>query len=399
MSIGLPGHLRPQVIARAYTTAAHMTAGVAIISAFLIVASVQTARPDLILWPALTALVPLSIALWYLQRTLTRFATITYLLVGAASVYWFSLTVMSEFPLSGTDAFVLSAVRIALLLVGGPGGIGQAILWSTVGLVLAEGVILLAALSTGTPIMLDGASLVTYALSSAMLIGIRWSLRRSRVAQPILHRAARDAELAEVRYGIESRAAAVMHDTVLGHLAAIANAPDGPLPAVLQGQVQRDLAILLGEEWLSEPDRGAASADRTDWQQSALLAGIEESRRLGLDVEVTGDLAAVGRLDPERSQALGLATQQALVNVLRHAGTDHAEVVVYGSEADVSVMVIDDGRGFVVSETAPDRLGIRQSIRRRLETAGGDLQLWSTPGRGTSVLLRVPAERQRTVQS
>lgn len=398
MSIGLPGHLRPQVIARAYTTAAHMTAGVAIISAFLIVASVQTERPDLILWPALTALVPISIALFYLQRTLTRFATITYLLVGAASIYWFSLTVMSEYPLSGTDAFVLSAVRIALLLVGGPGGIWQAILWSTIGLILSEGVIQLAALSAGTPVMLDGASLVTYALSSAMLIGIRWSLRRSRVAQPILHRAARDAELAEVRFGIESRAAAVMHDTVLGHLAAIAHAKDGPLPAVLQSQVHRDLAILLGEEWLSEHDPGGG-AGRTDWQQSALLAAIEETRRLGLDVEVSGDLAAVGRLDPQRSQALGLAAQQALANVLRHAGTDHAEVVVYGSETDVSVMVIDDGRGFVVSETAPDRLGIRQSILRRVESAGGDVQLWSTPGRGTSVLLRMPAERERAVQS
>ncbi len=127
--------------------------------------------------------------------------------------------------------------------------------------------------------MLDGASLVTYALSTAMLIGIRWSFNRSRVAQPILHRAARDAQLAEVRYRIESRAAAVMHDTVLGHLAAIANAPEGPLSAVLKSQVERDLTILVGEEWLSEQDRATPSTDRT-WQQSALFAGIEESRRL-----------------------------------------------------------------------------------------------------------------------
>ncbi len=395
MSIGLPGHLRPQVIARAYTSAAHATAGLSITAAFLVVVTVQFAEPELILWPALIALVPIAVMLWYLDRNPTLFATVAYLLVGAASTYWFSLTIMTEFPLSGTDAFGLSALRIALLLVGGPGGIWSAVVWGGIGLLLAEAVVIAAALQTGTPLAVDGSSLVAYGLSVVMLVGIRFSLQRSQLVQPTLHRAERDEELAEVRFRIEARAAAVMHDTVLGHLAAIATAPDGPLPDVLKGQVERDLAILIGEEWLSEDPAAAASADRADWQQSQLLVAIEESRRLGLDVSVSGDLAAVGRLDAERSKALGLAAKQCLVNVLRHAGTDHADIVVYGSDSDVSVMVIDDGKGFVVSETAPDRLGIRESVRRRLESAGGDVQLWSTPGRGTSVLLRMPAEPTR----
>jgi signal transduction histidine kinase len=108
-------------------------------------------------------------------------------------------------------------------------------------------------------------------------------------------------------------------------------------------------------------------------------------------VEVTGDPAAVGRLDAKRAAALGLAAKQCLINVLKHAGVDHAEVVVFGAETDVSVMILDSGKGFVVDETGADRLGIRESVRRRLEAVGGEALLWSSPGRGTSVLLRVPA--------
>ena len=183
-----------------------------------------------------------------------------------------------------------------------------------------------------------------------------------------------------MRYRIEARAAAVMHDTVLGHLAAIANAPTARSPRSRRARSSATSRSWSARSGSRRIPAATASADRADWQQSQLLAAIEESRRLGLDVAVSGDLAAVGRLDAERSKALGLAAKQCLVNVLRHAGTDHADVVVYGSDSDVSVMVIDDGKGFVVSETAPDRLGIRESVRRRLESAGGDVQLWSTPG-------------------
>jgi len=57
----------------------------------------------------------------------------------------------------------------------------------------------------------------------------------------------------------------------------------------------------------------------------------------------------------------------------------------------VSVMVIDTGKGFSEEETGSDRLGLRQSVRRRIENVGGTVQVWSTPGKGTSVMIRVPA--------
>jgi signal transduction histidine kinase len=106
---------------------------------------------------------------------------------------------------------------------------------------------------------------------------------------------------------------------------------------------------------------------------------------------VSGDLTVLSRLSREASRALGLAVRQCLANVLQHSGTDRAEVAVYGTESEVTVMVVDSGRGFSESETATDRMGLRHSVRNRVEQADGTVRLWSTPGRGTSVMIRVPA--------
>lgn len=194
-----------------------------------------------------------------------------------------------------------------------------------------------------------------------------------------------------MRYRIEAKAAAVMHDTVLNHLAAIGAAPDGPLNPSLRDQVERDLQVLIGEEWLLDADTDTREDARAEWVQSRLFKAVDEARELGLLVEVSGELSAVSRLGAERSGAVAQAAKQCLVNVLKHAGTDRAEVVVYGSEREVSVMIIDAGKGFSEDEMGADRLGLRQSVRRRIENVGGTVQVWSTPGRGTSVMIRVPA--------
>ncbi len=393
VSIGFPGHLRPQVIVRAFARSAHVVGFVVLSAAFLVVATVQSVDTHRILWPALIALVPMFILLRQVDRHRTMFNSVTYVVVGAACVYWYSITVMSQYPLEGTDSVVLSAVCIGLMMVGGAGvSAVSGIAWCVIGLSAAQLVVLIAAFQTDTPIAVDSTSIVALLLATTALFAIRRGLRRSTGSQPLIHRAARDEQLAALRYRIEAQAAAMMHDTVLGHLAAIAAAPPGPLQPGMRQTVERDLEVLIGEEWLSDDARGIDIRARVEWQHSPLFAAIEECRTLGLDVEVSGDPAAVTRLEPARAAALGLAAKQCLVNVLRHAGVDRADVVVFGAETDVSVMIVDNGKGFAVDETGADRLGIRASVRRRMEEVGGDVKLWSAIDRGTSVVLRVPAE-------
>jgi signal transduction histidine kinase len=396
VSIGLPSHLRPQSASRAFARAGHVAALVCLAGAVGMVLAVQAENDKLILWPAVIALLPVIVMLGLVDRYRSLFFSVSYLIIGGASIYWFALTVLSEFePISASDSFVLSLPRIALMFVGGgAGSVAAAIAWCAAGLIVAELAIVLAALQTSVPVVIDGTSLSTFLAVIGALLLLTFSQRSVRRAQPSLHRAARDEHLSSMRYGIEAKAAAVMHDTILGHLAAIAAAPPGPLSGDLQEQMERDLEILVGEEWLTDSSSSVDSLARAEWRQSQLYVAIQESRRLGLVIDVSGDIAAAGRLGAERSLALGLAVKQCLVNVIKHSGVDAAEVVVYGSESDVSVMVIDSGKGFSEAETGSDRLGLKQSVRRRMEAVGGEVQVWSSPGRGTSVMIRVPAPEQ-----
>ncbi|QKS16036.1 hypothetical protein HUN59_07235 [Curtobacterium sp. Csp2] len=117
---------------------------------------------------------------------------------------------------------------------------------------------------------------------------------------------------------------------------------------------------------------------------------VDEHRAEGLQVDVTGDTAVLGALDHTASTALFRAVGQCLANVRKHAGTDRAEVSVFDDGASCTVMVVDDGRGFDEQETSPDRMGLRGSVRERIARVGGDVQVWSSPGSGTSVMMTVP---------
>lgn len=369
-----------------------MVALVCIIVGVFVVIALQSAFPERVLWPGLIAFAIMAVTLWQLDLHRTPLYSAAYLLVGAACVFWISIVALSEFPgKASSDTFVLSMAKVALIMVGGSSHRAvSAIAWSGSGLVLAGVATAIAVRQTGSVFVLDGTVVVAFLLFAALQAGLALTRFRGRSAQPSLHRAARDEQLSAMRFRIEVKAAAVMHDTVLNHLAAIASAKDGALAEGLRAQIDRDLEVLIGEEWLLDSEGSSESRSHLDWRSSRLHRAVEESRQLGLEVAVSGDLAAISRLDGERATAVALAAKQCLVNVVKHAGTDRAELVVYGSDREVSVMVIDAGRGFSEQETGSDRLGLRQSVRRRIEAVDGTVQLWSTPGKGTSVMIRVP---------
>jgi signal transduction histidine kinase len=392
MSLGIPAHLAPQALSRAFAKGQHAVALTCLAGALLLVLIFQWSNTDLVLWPAALALMPLLALLWLNDRSRTTFSSVSYLVVGGAGVYWWAITFYSQaVPGVTSGGFPFALPKIALLMVGGSGaGLVVGVLWATAGYLIAEVAVGAAMLESGGVLAFDQLTFLSLLALFAILVLVDVGRRSSWRAQPRLHRAARDEQIAALRYRIEAKAAALMHDTLLSHLAAIANTEAAELPVALRQQMERDLEILIGEEWLSDNSAAVDAQARTDWRSSGLYAAIQESRLMGLEVESTGDLASVAKLDRESSVALGLAVKQCLVNVLKHAGTTQAEVAVYGSDTDVSVMVVDTGKGFTEAETGADRLGLRNSVRRRIEAVEGSVQVWSTPGRGTSIMIRVP---------
>ena len=391
MSLGLPSHLARVTLSLAFQKALHAVAFAALLCAALVVVAFMAAHPQLTLWPALASVAAMIAALWLNDRFESVLFDVSYLAVGAAGIYWYCATFYTQLEdVVAADPVWLALPKVAVVMVAGAGvSAWYATAWTAMGYLTAELVAQVAAAQSGVRPTLDSYTLTAALIAFAAIELFVLARFRARKTQPQLHRAAREERIAALRSGMELKAAALLHDTVLSHLAAIANTPNTELSPELTEQIRRDLEVLVGEEWLQDVEEPPLPA-AADWRKSPLFAAVQEAKLQGLEIAGTGDMAAVVRLDRARSTALGLAAKQCLTNVIKHSGTMKAEVAVYGSESEVSVMIVDAGRGFEVASVGPDRLGLRASVRRRIEAVGGTVQLWSTPGSGTSVLIRVP---------
>jgi signal transduction histidine kinase len=116
---------------------------------------------------------------------------------------------------------------------------------------------------------------------------------------------------------------------------------------------------------------------------------VQKRAPLQVGVEVSGEPRA---LDPAMATALFRIAQEALTNVVKHAGASHAKVrLEYGDEA-VGLCVEDDGRGFDPARAATD--GRRPwgllGMEERASLLGGRLSLETGPQPGTRVSVTMP---------
>jgi signal transduction histidine kinase len=78
-----------------------------------------------------------------------------------------------------------------------------------------------------------------------------------------------------------------------------------------------------------------------------------------------------------------------MVNAAKHSGADRMSLYFEVEDDVLEVYVTDQGRGFDPEKVPPDRKGISESIRSRMEKAGGEVEIESEPGEGTEVVLRM----------
>jgi len=100
------------------------------------------------------------------------------------------------------------------------------------------------------------------------------------------------------------------------------------------------------------------------------------------------------RLPPEVETTVYRVVQEALTNVLKHAGATRVGLVLERRRGVLSAILEDDGRGFDVEATlsAPGtarRLGVR-GMRERVALLGGTMEIESSPGTGTTLYVRIP---------
>jgi signal transduction histidine kinase len=121
------------------------------------------------------------------------------------------------------------------------------------------------------------------------------------------------------------------------------------------------------------------------------LAG-EMKRIYKLDVHVEHDRDTVDY--PERLKfILYRSIRELLSNVAKHAGTGDVRLSIKHLEGFVEVVVEDRGAGFDVVEVTRIQKGLGLfSLRERIESMGGTVEIHSKPDDGTRVTLRAPVD-------
>jgi signal transduction histidine kinase len=112
------------------------------------------------------------------------------------------------------------------------------------------------------------------------------------------------------------------------------------------------------------------------------------SERSGIEAVVEAHIGET-RLPPETETVLYRLVQEALTNVVKHAGAEHVSIVLTRRERRVTAVIEDDGRGFADRDVREGALGL-VGMRERLALLGGTLAVESRPGAGTSLAAYVP---------
>jgi signal transduction histidine kinase len=174
-----------------------------------------------------------------------------------------------------------------------------------------------------------------------------------------------------------------VHDSVLQTLAMIQRHADDPQRvATLARAQEREL-----RSWLFE-GRAPGSFDELHSVAAVvrrIQSDVEAAQGVRVEAVVVGDCP----LTHELEDLLG-AGREAVINAAKWSGVDVVSLFVEVEADTVSLFVRDRGRGFDPRGVAPDRRGITQSIKGRVERSGGTALVQSALGAGTEVKLTVP---------
>ena len=238
----------------------------------------------------------------------------------------------------------------------------------------------------------------------AWYVGRRLRMRQERAAQLLREQA---AEARRIVIEERARIARELHDVVAHRVslmtvqagaakAVAAQDPEGALRAMgaveeAGRQALEELRHLLGVlRPETDPDGLGPQPGLAD-----LPRLVEQIRRAGLDVSLATDGVAAEL--PARVDLFAYRiVQEALTNVLKHAGPGtHSKVRLGSDSSGIVIEVLDDGRGATaLPGLDPDDAGARGhgivGMRERARLLGGTLDARPRPGGGFSVVAHLP---------
>jgi len=128
--------------------------------------------------------------------------------------------------------------------------------------------------------------------------------------------------------------------------------------------------------------------------QKGLLPAVEKlAKTISIHREMEVNVHHHGltkKLEASLEIAIFRTIQELLTNVLKHAQASEVTISITQHEASLNIMVEDDGIGFEPRKVL-NREGVGlSSIEKRIEHLEGNMEVDSSPGNGTSIIIDIP---------
>jgi PAS domain S-box-containing protein len=199
------------------------------------------------------------------------------------------------------------------------------------------------------------------------------------------------------------RIAREMHDQFGEQLTSLSRAIES-MKEACRGHVELSAHVEILEAIAQRLDR---DVDQLVWElrptalddlglRAALANYVQDwSKRVKISAELHSSGLLDNRLPPDAETTLYRIAQEALTNIARHSRARKVDVILERHPDSVVLIVEDDGVGFDPAhvDRADHGFGLL-GMHERAALVGADLQIESTPGAGTTVLLRLTSVRE-----
>jgi two-component system sensor histidine kinase UhpB len=191
------------------------------------------------------------------------------------------------------------------------------------------------------------------------------------------------------------RVALELHDEVGQLLTGVVLGLDGLASTVSDDARPRVIGlqdmVRDGADQVREIARGLRPESLEELGLRSALVGLTTAVADRSGLQVSRDIdTPLPALSAETELVIYRVAQEALTNVVRHAGASRVEVAVHERDGHLELRVADDGKGPGAAARNAGR-GI-SGMRERAAYSGGTLAVRRGPRGGTTVTLRVPAE-------
>jgi signal transduction histidine kinase len=130
---------------------------------------------------------------------------------------------------------------------------------------------------------------------------------------------------------------------------------------------------------------------------SAALQWLTDNLKKDPKISITTDVETIDHLFSKTHWiTIYRIAQEALTNIVKHAGAEHVSFVTRREGDRVAFAVEDDGNGFddshgLTRESTAKGYGLT-TMSERVKIMGGDFDLWSRVGNGTRVTFSIPVD-------